>query len=83
MASGDGSARGIGRTPMLVLVGVGALTALVAPPLLGPGVASLTGRYWVTRVVRPVTFVSPVTRGRVAIEGERAVELVACGCRCG
>ncbi|MEN9495935.1 MAG: PDZ domain-containing protein [Synechococcaceae bacterium WB4_1_0192] len=41
MASGDGSARRIGRTPMLLLVGVGAVTALVVPPLLEPGAASL------------------------------------------
>ena len=34
-----------------------------------PGVASTTGRYWITRVVQPVTFVSAVTRGRVVIEG--------------
>ena len=34
-----------------------------------PGVASMTGRYWITRVVQPATFVSAVTRGRVAIEG--------------
>jgi OmcA/MtrC family decaheme c-type cytochrome len=34
-----------------------------------PGVASLTGRYWVARVVRPMTFVSAVSRGRIAIEG--------------
>lgn len=34
-----------------------------------PGVASMTGRYWITRTVQPVKFVSSVTRGRVAIEG--------------
>jgi len=34
-----------------------------------PGVASTTDRYWITKVVRPVTFVSAVTRGRVVIEG--------------
>jgi OmcA/MtrC family decaheme c-type cytochrome len=34
-----------------------------------PGVASMTGRYWITKVLRPVAFVAPVTRGRVVIEG--------------
>jgi OmcA/MtrC family decaheme c-type cytochrome len=34
-----------------------------------PGVASTDGRFWITKVVRPVTFVAPVTRGRVVIEG--------------
>ena len=47
MGSGQGSGRGtgvssaIGRTPMLVLVGLGAMTAVVVPPLLAPGAASL------------------------------------------
>ena len=41
MGSANGSRRVIGRTPMLVLVGVGAMTAVVVPPLLAPGAASL------------------------------------------
>jgi len=41
MASGEGSARGQARTPLLVLVGIGAMTAVVVPPLIAPGAASL------------------------------------------
>jgi OmcA/MtrC family decaheme c-type cytochrome len=34
-----------------------------------PGAASLLHRYVITRTVRPIRFVSPVVRGRVALEG--------------
>ena len=34
-----------------------------------PGAASLLHRYVITRTVRPIKFVSPVIRGRVALEG--------------
>jgi carboxyl-terminal processing protease len=41
-APGDGSLKRIGgRTPLLVLVGLGAMTAVVVPPLLGSSAAAL------------------------------------------
>ena len=41
-APGDGSPKRIGgRTPLLVLVGLGAMTAVVVPPLLGSSAAAL------------------------------------------
>ena len=41
MGSANGPRRAFGRTPMLMLVGLGTMTAVVMPPLLAPGAASL------------------------------------------
>jgi OmcA/MtrC family decaheme c-type cytochrome len=41
-----------------------------------PGATSLTNRYWIQKTVQPVSFVSAVTRGRVAIEGRLICDAV-------
>jgi OmcA/MtrC family decaheme c-type cytochrome len=72
LASITGTALGVGAAMPVQARGlqvIGAGATACSSELDCPGVASTTGRYWITRVVQPVTFVSAVTRGRVAIEG--------------
>ena len=72
LTSVTGTALGVGAAMPVQVRGLQSATTGATACSSGldcPGVASVTGRYWITRVVRPVTFVAPVTRGRIAIEG--------------